>query len=274
MKDIRNFFNPVKSGSDSASTSKSNVVTFKDISGGKIPKSGTSGMTANKGSGTLVVTQQNGKGKGKSETSEVIKKTPTLEKSNDQSKSSGCAANCTCKKCLEESTKVKETVRNIWAHKFSSNSSVPTKTDKPVNDLKIVSPKMKKLECPICEKSFPEVEIENHVNSCLENNSSGPKINNGVTEADYNVNGNKNDDLVDCPVCNQKVKQNQLNEHLENCLKCTFENEPNEFEVDEENECKSVPCPCCMKWFSENEMDAHVDECLTMVALKNGLLDT
>lgn len=281
VKDIRDFFTPVASSSGSANTPKSNVVTFKDISDDKKPKSGISGMTANKGSGTLVVTQHKFKDKGKTETSDKVKKEP-LEKVKkepktekpDQNKNSGCPANCTCKKCSDESKKVKETVRSIWADKFPSSSSVSSKSDAPVNGTKKICPKMKKLDCPVCGKSFPEPEIENHVNHCLENSASNSEINNGVKETDYNVNGNKNDDLVDCPVCNSNVKQNQLNEHLESCLKCSFENEPDEFETDEAIDCKSVPCPCCMKWFLEKEMDAHVDECLTLVALKNGLLDT
>lgn len=238
-----------------------------------------SGMTANKGSGTFVLTKQ--KGNEKTEIVKTDKKETKTEKSPPKppasKQNSSCPANCTCKKCSDEARKVKEKLRNVWADKFSSSSSTTTSNKVTEKVVKENSPKVKKLNCPICGKGFSEHEIERHVDKCIENSSSDENIDsssrNGVDKKIDDSN------LIDCPVCNKKVVQKELKEHLESCLTCSFENEPDEFgncdnDENDEIECKSVPCPCCMKWLPEEEMDAHVDECLTMVALKNGLLDS
>lgn len=111
----------------------------------------------------------------------------------------------------------------------------------------------------IMENPKKKLKIDEHMAtvSLLEENTS-----------DSNVNS------VNCPVCNKKLLQRQVNEHLDECINLNaimerisetvvIEDDPVEDEQGEnDSQYKNVNCPNCDKICKLDTVNQHLDECL------------
>ncbi|CAH1738782.1 unnamed protein product [Aphis gossypii] len=73
--------------------------------------------------------------------------------------------------------------------------------------------------------------------------------------------GNEINDKCKCPACNDTIDRSLMNEHLNNCkmLINVFENDS----VDIPEDTNYVNCPCCEKMVKESNINTHLDICMS-----------
>ncbi|XP_025190476.1 sprT-like domain-containing protein Spartan [Melanaphis sacchari] len=74
--------------------------------------------------------------------------------------------------------------------------------------------------------------------------------------------GNEINDKCKCPACNDTVDRSLMNEHLNNCkmLINVFENDS----VDVPDDNNYISCPCCDKMVKESNINTHLDICMSI----------
>ncbi len=247
QKDIRSMFgssastsseNPSKPGTSSGKShggggAKGNIFGF-----GGTSFAGVSGVQTKGKTGAFVVKAGN-KTKDNSSSGSVV------------SAASGSNIKSSTKTSLDAAaSKVRDTVRNVWANKFSgpgsSNSSL-SKTALNSSVTEIVdndedTEETDKVPCPVCSSAIEKSEINQHLDACLSQSTRGNSVlkankHNPFLDDDDEVeieeqpprsNDKKaekptcitlEEDTVDCPICSRKVYSGQINNHLDNCVK-------------------------------------------------------
>uniref|UniRef100_T1HC16 Protein with SprT-like domain at the N terminus n=1 Tax=Rhodnius prolixus TaxID=13249 RepID=T1HC16_RHOPR len=109
-----------------------------------------------------------------------------------------------------------------------------------------------------------------------ENPKKKTKIDENVTKISLLDDNSVVDDatkyLVNCPVCDKKLSQNQMNEHLDECINLdavmesisetvVIEDDSDVLEDHDSNN-KNVNCPNCNKLCKLDDINQHLDECL------------
>lgn len=138
-------------------------------------------------------------------------------------------------------------VRNHWLNKFS-NSSTDTRSKKPAvqnqpsSSLEPFSSPKRPFSSSNAETSSSKVATPN--SNSLKRSSSElsnpvpakvPKLSVDLTNSDP--------DLVECPICFKKFRNEELNDHLDQCLNGT------------------KPCIVCDKNIPQSDYEEHVNDC-------------
>lgn len=160
---------------------------------------------------------------------------------------------------------VRESVRNIWANKFSSDNiktdsshinslicdNKKAKTDCPSNIVESLKGKVESSsqgqkhneKCPVCEKIVSMEMINSHVNQCLnEQQSESPPQSSS-----------------------QKIKNNPKNPFLDDDEDDSDIEEisPNNNTSNQSSSSIKYPCPVCQREVYSDDMNTHLDNCVT-----------
>ncbi|KAL3284284.1 hypothetical protein HHI36_018442 [Cryptolaemus montrouzieri] len=159
-------------------------------------------------------------------------------------------------------------VRNHWLNKFSgssSNSSNKRKIDENVSTTSKV-PKLSSgssqdsldfdgVPCPVCNISFPIYELNEHLDTCLNNSENSDK---------------------ECIVCSKKIQAVEFENHVNECLKINFDDDEDSWNEVSSTSTKndsvillekdsmdmnSKKCSICENEVSLDHLDEHLKIC-------------
>ncbi|KAJ4443499.1 hypothetical protein ANN_05171, partial [Periplaneta americana] len=127
------------------------------------------------------------------------------------------------------------------------------------------------VNCPVCNSKIREVNINTHLDSCIEADVTD---NGTATVKDCAVKFAPDCGVVKCPACNADTLKRDLEGHLEECLQSVFgkgrivdDDEEDDWatknSVDKKSGDNIYPCPCCLTMVKDVDMNAHLDVCLS-----------
>ncbi|XP_049763995.1 DNA-dependent metalloprotease SPRTN-like [Schistocerca cancellata] len=235
----------------------------------KFGKAQIGGMLANKGNGTMVITQKGNKQTQKKSSgandsapqrSVSAPVTPFVGKGYTVGSSSSCqpVPAATEKPWLslldkiEADRKKKKHLSSLTIDKGFSTTKMVKSNEIIKNESKMKnssesmrSPPKKFKNDPATKPFFTsDVGSNNKIHSSRDINSQAQSSANGSLEV-----------MVNCPTCGKLVEEHAINSHLDICLQYRAEDTPASQNV--------ANCPICNKNFPLNEINSHVDVCLS-----------
>ncbi|KAK3914691.1 SprT-like domain-containing protein Spartan [Frankliniella fusca] len=274
------------------------------LQNGRVP---FAGVLANKGSGTLVVTGKATKGLGSQDsydlptepqsqpapvnvfsgTGHVLGKSTTSSSSlghfltkqlgdHVNKKSSGPKENDLQLKG-EPSKRVSPSPSSEPAAKKKSFDSMSSNNEEAGSSVKLL-----KVICPVCNELVLETIINSHLDECISVSSktdgkavesnSGEVIVLSDSEEENETENKSSCTYVDCPGCNMKILESELESHLSLCVSNSF-NE-NDLEDITHPGGSFANCPICGQNMPAADIDKHLDNCASCsVQDLSGVLD-
>ncbi|XP_034256062.1 sprT-like domain-containing protein Spartan [Thrips palmi] len=127
-----------------------------------------------------------------------------------------------------------------------------------------------RVTCPVCNKEVYESEINSHLDECFNNPppEADVKTDDVIVLSDdedledKEAKSIKTEYFVECPGCNKKILESELDSHLSSCLSHSFDDEA----VDDDvlfipNRDAKAKCPICCESILAADMDKHLDNC-------------
>lgn len=157
-------------------------------------------------------------------------------------------------------------------HSPKSSDDVPSK--KKLLDGELSNLESLQVVCPVCNKEVFESVINSHLDECINNSPSEASVkkddvivlsDSEDTEDTAMVkerepNSFKTESFVDCPGCNKKILENELDSHLSSCLSHSFDDGDDDVQVVPTSDAKAN-CPICCESILAADMDKHLDNC-------------
>ena len=294
LKDLNsmNSASNVPSTNNSSNMSKRNETHKSPVPENKAKNgsfSGKAGLLTNKGSGTLVITA-----KGNKKEENIKSKAPStfipfsgaghkLGSSNLKPQTLTLTDKCV-DNCSDKSAMSVKRHSTMTGHSVDMKRSKIVCIDLAVNSEDDVS-EHKTVKCPVCGIEINELDINNHLDSCLAisensemstyNLKSEPHLPHScyqsTSESELLVHREtcsgkhfdtmeSDSDIIKCPVCCKNILKSELCSHLDICLEGIFESDAPE-ESKKFNDVE-YECPCCGSLQTISSMNYHLDQCL------------
>lgn len=122
-------------------------------------------------------------------------------------------------------------------------------------------------ECVVCDKNVPEIEYEEHVNECCNKNFDDDVFLDSSQKNEQKIAGSTGKapsvmpvttssvKFEQCSVCDKPIESSFYALHLSECLQMMYQN----FEDTYIN--KSSKCPVCDKEIPEHDLSGHLENC-------------
>lgn len=156
-----------------------------------------------------------------------------------------------------------------------SSEGIPAK--KKWLDGSLGAPEPLEVSCPVCNKRVLESVINSHLDECMNNppvaemKTDDVIVLSDTDDADEAATVNepnniKTESIVDCPSCDKKILENELDSHLSSCLSHSFDD--GDAADSGDDDVQFIPksdtkakCPICCESILAAEMNKHLDNC-------------